>query len=325
MIQSSAYDAQLLFGDILDGDIPAEKIKEILIELSQRGETTNELIGAALAMRARMIRVPISADAIDVCGTGGDGLHTLNISTAVAFVVAACGVPVAKHGNRAVSSTSGSSDVLGALGITLSNNPEALSHCLNHHGLCFIAAPHFHPALAALAALRREIGTRTIFNQLGPLCNPAGVTRQLVGVYHKSRIAPVAQALNALGSEHFWVVCGYDGLDELSISDTTQVTAYDESHARHFGVSPHDAGLCLHPIEAIVGGTANTNATALIGLLEGQKNAYRDAVLLNAAAALIIAGQVNDLESGAALAAEAIDSGRALTKLTALQTWSKTQ
>lgn len=319
----TAHEAQVLFGDILDGALPAADITHHLIELSQRGETTNELIGAALAMRSRMIAFSVPDDAMDVCGTGGDGRHTLNISTAVAFVVAACGVAIAKHGNRAVSSSSGSSDVLSALGITLSPDAAALSDCLDQHGLCFIAAPHFHPALAALSTLRREIGHRTIFNQLGPLCNPAGVIKQLVGVYHKERIAPISQALHALGSEQFWVVCGYDGLDEISISDTTQVTAYDEYHTRHFALSPHDAGLRLHPIESIVGGNAAHNAAALVELLEGANNAYRDAVLLNAAAALVIAQRASDLESGAALAAEAIDSGRALATFRALQEWSE--
>lgn len=321
----SAHEAQRLFGQILDGELSAPEIKHHLTELHQRGESEKELIGAALAMRERMIRVPITAEAIDVCGTGGDGLHTLNISTATAFVVAACGVPVAKHGNRAVSSTSGSSDVLSALNIALIADAHLLADCLEQHGICFIAAPHFHPALGNLAGLRREMGHRTIFNQLGPLCNPAGVTRQLVGVYHQSRIEPVAAALGALGSEHVWVMCGNDGLDELSISDTTQVTSYHDRHFKHFSISPHDAGLRLHPIETIIGGNAATNAAALMALLKGELNAYRDAVLLNAAAALIIADQASDLESAASLAAEAIDSGRALATLHALQQWSEQQ
>jgi anthranilate phosphoribosyltransferase len=265
-------------------------------------------------MRARMTRVQAPPGAIDVCGTGGDGAATLNVSTATAFVVAACGVPVAKHGNRALTSRAGGSDVLAALGVNMDVPPAGLERQLGAYGIAFLFAPRHHTALRHAAPVRSEIGFRTIFNLLGPLSNPAAVRRQLTGVYDPAWLTPMAETLGALGTERAWLVHG-QGLDELTLAGPTQVSEWNNGDLRQFLVTPEEAGLGYAPIESIRGGDAAENAAALRALLEGAPGAYRDTVLLNAAAALIVAGRAGDLREGVSLAASALDRGAALDVL----------
>jgi anthranilate phosphoribosyltransferase len=267
-------------------------------------------------MRALMLPVRSPPDAIDLCGTGGDNRHTLNVSTATAFVVSACGVTVAKHGNRAVSSRSGAADILAALGIDPDPDPSLQEHRLETEGLAFLHAPRHHPALRHAAPARAALGTRTILNLAGPLCNPANAPRQLIGVYDPRWLLPMAETLKALGTERAWLVHG-DGLDELTLSAETQIVALENGAIRRFTVTPEDAGLPRAPIAAITGADPAHNARALIRLLEGEPGPYRDIVLLNAAAALVIAAAAASLHEAARNAAEAIDSGAALAKLQA--------
>ncbi len=308
---SLAFDeAEALFGKMLDGVMADAEIAATLAELADRGETAAELAGAVSAMRARMKRIIAPPNAIDVCGTGGDGQHSLNVSTAVALVVAACGVPVAKHGNRAASSKAGGADTLEALGLNLARASELAEATLPDLGIAFLFAQAHHPALGRLAPIRKALGRRTIFNLCGPLCNPAGVTRQLVGVAHPSVIALYREAMELLGTEAALIVSGAEGLDELSIAGTSYVASVG------FGplpaeLRPEDAGLPSHPLEALRGGEAEYNAAALNRLLQGEHGAYRDAVLLNSAAALLVAGEVEDLFEGVEEAAEALDKGLA--------------
>jgi anthranilate phosphoribosyltransferase len=306
----SAADAEALFGQILDGNMPESEIAATLVTLADQGESAEEIAGAAQAMRSRMVRVSAPDNAIDVCGTGGDGQHSLNVSTAVAIVVAACGVPVAKHGNRAASSKAGGADTLEALGLSLDRASETAEATLADLGICFLFAQKHHPALARIAPIRKAIGRRTIFNLLGPLCNPAGVTRQLVGVPATSLIPVYADAMRQLGATRAMIVSGEEGLDELSISGTSKFASigFDSGHDI---IAPEGAGLPRHPPSAIKGGDAHFNASALRNLLDGEPGAYRDAVLLNAAAALIVAGKAHDGEDGIEEAAEAIDKGLA--------------
>lgn len=304
----SLTESESLFGIMLDGRMSAEEITALLIDLADRGETAEEIAGAARAMRARMIRINAPANAIDVCGTGGDGAHSLNVSTAVALVVAACEVPVAKHGNRAASSKAGAADTLEALGLNLDRAAEAAEASLADLGICFLFAQKHHPALGAIMPIRRAIGRRTIFNLLGPLCNPAGVKRQLVGVAAPGLIPVYAEALAMLGAEDAMVVAGDEPLDELSISGPSTVARVGGDLVR---ITPADAGLPAYPLEALKGGDAQVNAAALRRLLDGEPGAYRDAVLLNAAGALIIAGEARDWKDGVEEAAEAIDKGLA--------------
>jgi anthranilate phosphoribosyltransferase len=295
----------------MDGEATQAQIAALLTALHVRGETVGELLGATRAMRARMTRVAAPPGAMDVCGTGGDGACTLNVSTATAFVVAACGVPVAKHGNRALTSRAGGSDVLAALGIDLDVPPASLERHLREYGLAFLFAPRHHPALRHAAQARSEIGFRTIFNLLGPLSNPAGVRLQLTGVYDPAWCAPMAETLGALGTERAWLVHGR-GLDELTLAGTTQVAEWRDGTLRQFSVTPDQAGLPEAPIDAIRGGDAAHNAAALRALLQGAPGAYRDTVLLNAAAALIVAGRAGDLREGVGQARTALDRGAAL-------------
>lgn len=299
--------AEKVFGAILDGETGDEEIARFLCDLSDRGETADEIAGAARALRARLIPVEAPEGAIDVCGTGGDGHHTLNVSTAVSLVVAAAGVPVAKHGNRAFSSRTGGADVLAALGLGADAPPDRLASILRETGLVFLFAPNHHPALRPAAVIRTELGFRTILNLAGPLTNPAGVRRQLAGVHDPAWLAPFATLLGRLGAERAWVVHGA-GLDELTLAGETQVAALEHGRVREFRVTPEDAGLDRAPVEAIAGGAPAENAAALRALLRGQRGAYRDTVLLNTAAALIVAGRAFDLREGAALAAASIDS-----------------
>jgi anthranilate phosphoribosyltransferase len=303
-------DAEALFGQMLDGAMGDAAIAELLVAMADRGETADEIAGAARAMRARMIRVAAPDNAIDVCGTGGDGQHSLNVSTAVAIVVVACGVPVAKHGNRAASSKAGGADTLEALGLNLNRASESAEATLADLGICFLFAQKHHPALARIAPIRKSLGRRTIFNLLGPLANPAGVTRQLVGVPSPTVIPLYADALRALGTTRAMIVSGEEGLDELSISGISRFASIGFDLGHHI-IAPEGAGLARHPAEAIRGGDAQFNAAALRDLLDGKPGAYRDAVLLNAAAALIVAGEARDGEDGIEEAAEAIDKGLA--------------
>jgi anthranilate phosphoribosyltransferase len=298
------------FSAIMSGAISDIRMAAFLTALAVRKPTVGEIVGAARAMRANMRTIEANPYAIDLCGTGGDGQHTLNISTANSFVVAACGVPVAKHGNRNMSSKSGAADVLEALGVKIDLHPQDASRCLREAGLCFLFAQTYHPAMMHAAPVRRELGFRTIFNLLGPLSNPARVRRQLIGVYAPEWIAPLAQALAQLGSEQAWVVHG-GGMDELTTTGTTSVAIFEKGNMTLREIAPEDAGLPRAELSDLRGGTAAENAVALTRLLNGEPGPYRDVVLLNAAAALIVAGKVETLKAGAAMAADAIDTGAA--------------
>ncbi len=310
-------EAEAVFGVILDGHAGSVALAGLLMALRVRGETEAELAGAVAALRARMVRVEAPAGAIDVCGTGGDAAGTLNISTAVALVVAGCGVVVAKHGNRALSSRSGGADVLAALGVGLVG-PERVAGVLARAGVAFLFAPAHHAGIAHAAEARRALGTRTIFNLLGPLANPAGVRRQLVGVFAPRWLRPVADVLGRLGAERAWVVHG-QGLDELTLAGATEVVEWRDGVARAFVVRPEDAGLAPAPLSAIAGGDVGQNAAALLGVLGGAAGAYRDTVLLNAAAALVVAGRAEGLREGVAVAAAAMDGGAAFGALERLR------
>lgn len=304
--------AEEAFEILFAGDATPSQIGGLLMALRTRGETVDEYAAAAAVMRAKCLPVTAPADAMDIVGTGGDGKHTLNISTATAFVVAGAGVPVAKHGNRNLSSKSGTADVQTQMGINVMVGPDVVERGLREAGIGFMMAPMHHPAIAHVMPTRAELGTRTIFNILGPLTNPAGVKRQLTGAFSRDLIRPMADTLLALGSDAAWLVHGSDGTDELTITGTSWVAAVENGAVREFEITPDDAGLPTHPFSAIVGGTPEENAQALRALLDGDKSAYRDAVLLNAAAALLVAGKVPDLRQGAVTAAQSIDSGAAL-------------
>jgi anthranilate phosphoribosyltransferase len=307
-------EAEELFECLLADTATPAQIAAVLTALAQRGETVEELTGAVRAMHRHAICIEGGEEAIDCCGTGGDGHGTLNISTAVAFVTAACGVRVAKHGNRAASSRSGAADVLGALGID-PPEPDEARRMLAQHGLAFLFAPNHHPAMRAVGAVRRELGFRTIFNLAGPLANPACTRGQLVGVYSERWLEPLAETLRRIGSLSAWVVHGRDGLDELTITGPTDVAILADGRIERRVVVPEDAGLPRWPLDAIKGGAPAENAAALRRLLDGETGAYRDIVLLNAAAALIIAGRTRDLKAGAAMAARVIDEGKAAALL----------
>ena len=266
--------------------------------LRVRGETVDEITGAVTTMRAKMLRVEAPPDAIDVVGTGGDASGSFNISTCAALIVAGAGVPVAKHGNRALSSRSGAADVLAALGVNIDLNPEQIGHCIREAGIGFMFAPAHHPAMKNVGPTRVELGTRTIFNLLGPLSNPAGVRRQMVGVFSRQWTEPLAQVLKNLGAESVWVVHGSDGLDEVTTSGPTSVTALENGVIRNFEISPEDVGLRKVKPEELRGGDAATNARAVQEVLEGKQTAFRDVALLNAAAALVVAGKAKDLKAG---------------------------
>lgn len=304
----SRESAAQAFSDILDGRASEEAIARFLVDLSTRGETSIEIAEAARALRDRLIPISAPAGAIDVCGTGGDGHHTLNVSTAVSLVVAACGVPVAKHGNRAASSKAGAADTLEALGLDMERAGAMAEETLNELGICFLFAANHHPAMKRITPIRRQIGKRTIFNLMGPLANPAHVTRQLIGIARPDYAPVYADALEQLGTEAALVVSGEEGLDEVSGAGPTIAVAMGSAQM-NARIVPEDAGVQRHPIDAIRGGDPAYNATALRQLLTGTPGAYRDAVLLNAAVALTLVGE--PLENGARRAAEAIDSGAA--------------
>ncbi len=311
-------EAEAAFSLLISGQATPAQIAGVLMAMRVRGETIPEITGAVRAMRARMSAVDAPPGAIDVCGTGGDGAHTLNVSTAVTFVAAGAGVTVAKHGNRSASSKTGGADVLAALGVNVDTPLERLSGMLNTAHCAFLFAPRHHAAMRHVAGPRSELGTRTIFNLLGPLANPARVTRQLTGVFAPEWCRPMAETLARLGSERVWIVHG-SGLDELTLSGESQVVELRNDQIREFTVTPEDAGLTRAPISAIRGGEAAENAAALTDLLAGAKNAYRDTVLLNTAAALIVADKAQDLRDGVAQAAHSIDTGAAANALETLR------
>ena len=284
---------------MLAGEASEAQLGAFLMALRLRGETEDELVGAAEAMRAAMTPVEAPEDAIDIVGTGGDGAHTFNISTLAAIIVAACGVTVAKHGGKAASSRSGASDVLAELGVKVGLPPAKASACLREAGICFMAAPTHHPALRFAAGARSELSLRTIFNLLGPMCNPAGVKRQVLGVYDRRWLEPMARAMRELGSERVWLLHGGDGLDEATTTGPTLVTTLDAGAIRSFEIAPEEAGLPRARPEALKGGDPAQNARALRDVLAGARNAYRDIAVLNAGIALIVAGEVADLREGA--------------------------
>ena len=304
-------EAEAAFGAMLDGELADDEIARFLVALSDRGETAAEIAGAARAMRARLIPIEAPANAIDVCGTGGDGHHTLNVSTAVALVVAACGVPVAKHGNRAASSKAGAADTLEALGLNLEHAMNTAEQTLNDLGICFLFAGKHHPSMGRIMPIRKALGRRTIFNLMGPLANPASVRRQLVGIARPAYVPIYAEALARLGTEHSFVTSGDEGLDELSLAGGNELAEIKDGEVRMKRVDASEAGLPHAPVEAIRGGDPAHNAAALRRLLDGETGPYRDAVLFNAAGALMVAGEAESWAEGAEEAAEAIDKGLA--------------
>ncbi|MGX5828465.1 anthranilate phosphoribosyltransferase [Mesorhizobium sp. 43Arga] len=310
----SFEEAREAFDIIMSGDATPGQIGGFLMALRVRGETVSEISGAVATMRAKMLRVEAPAGAIDIVGTGGDNSHSVNISTGSAFVIAAAGVPVAKHGNRGLSSLTGAADVLIALGVKIDIPPNTIGRCIYEAGVGFMFAPAHHPAMKHVGPTRVELGTRTIFNLLGPLSNPAGVLRQMVGVFLPEWIMPVAETLRALGTEHAWVVHG-DGYDEITTTGETQVAELIGGEIRSFTLTPEEVGLKRHTKDELRGGDAAYNAKALRDMLGGAAGAYRDTVLMNAGAGLVIAGKATTLGDGIALAAQAIDSGRALQVL----------
>jgi anthranilate phosphoribosyltransferase len=311
------------FEIIMSGYATPSQMGGFLMALRVRGETVDEIVGAARVMRAKALRIDAPAGAIDTCGTGGDASGTYNISTGAALVVAACGVPVAKHGNRALSSKSGSADVLAALGVNIDADMALVTESLRTVNIGFLMAPRHHSAMRHVGPTRVELGTRTIFNLLGPLSNPANAERQLLGVFHRQWVQPLAEVLGALGSDRAWVVHGSDGLDELTTTGTSYVAELKNGKVTTFEVTPEDAGLPRVTPEALKGGDPDANAAAVLDMLGGKQGAYRDIVLLNAAAALIVANKAADLKAGVALAAKAIDTGRARATLDALVATSR--
>ncbi len=314
----SADEAAQAFSIMMSGEATPAQMGAFLLALRVRGETVEEITGAAQAMRAKAARVKAPEGAIDTCGTGGDAKGTYNISTCTAFVVAGAGVPVAKHGNKAVSSKSGSADVLAALGVNLDVGPELVTKAIAEAGVGFMFAPKHHAAMRHVGPVRAELGLRTIFNLLGPLANPAGAKYQLIGVFSRDWIVPLAEVLANLGSEHVWVVHGGDGLDELTTTGPTYVAELKNGSVTTFEVTPEDAGLAQAAPDDLAGGDANENAKAIRDVLAGRPSPFRDIVVLNAAAALVVAGKADGLAAGAKLAIEAIDGGAAQSSLEGL-------
>jgi anthranilate phosphoribosyltransferase len=315
----SRAEAETAFSILFEGEATPSQIGGLLMALRTRGETVEEYAAAATVMRAKCHAVACPAGAIDIVGTGGDGKGTLNISTATAFVAAGAGLIVAKHGNRNLSSKSGAADALAQMGVNVMVGPKVVERALAECGIAFMMAPIHHPAMAHVGPTRVELGTRTMFNILGPLTNPAGVKRQLTGAFSREMIRPMAETLGQLGSERAWLVHGADGTDEMSITGITWIAALEEDGViREVELHPEDFGLPVHPFEQIIGGTPADNAKAFRDLLDGAKTAYRDAVLLNAAAALTVAGRAGDLREGVEMARESIDSGAAKQKIACL-------
>jgi anthranilate phosphoribosyltransferase len=311
----SEAEAEAAFDVMMTGNATPAQMGGFLMALRVRGESVAEITGAVRAMRSKMVRVEAPEDAIDTCGTGGDASGTWNISTAVSFVVAGAGVPVAKHGNRAMSSKAGAADVLQALGVNLDADMALVEKAMREARVGFMLAPRHHGAMRHVGPVRVELGTRTIFNLMGPLSNPAGTKRQLIGVFARVWIEPLARVLGKLGTTRAWVVHGSDGLDEMTTTGASHVAEIRNGDIRVFDVTPEEAGLPRANPAMLKGGDAATNAEALRGVLDGAPGAYRDIVLLNAAAALVVADKATDLKQGVALAAESIASGKARAAL----------
>jgi anthranilate phosphoribosyltransferase len=311
----SREEAASAFDRMMSGEATPSQLGGLLMALRVRGETVDEITGAVSAVRAKMLRVKAPAGAVDVVGTGGDGSGSVNVSTCASFIVAGTGVPVAKHGNRALSSRSGAADVLSSLGVKIDITPEQVGRCIAEAGIGFMFAPSHHPAWKNVGPTRVELATRTIFNLLGPLANPAGVKRQMVGVFSKQWVLPLVQVLKNLGSEAVWVVHGSDGLDEITLTGPTFVAALEGGAIRSFEVSPEEVGLKRVAGEALKGGDSAANAVALQSVLDGRPSPYRDVALLNAAAALVVAGRAKDLKEGMTLGIQSIDSGAAAERL----------
>jgi anthranilate phosphoribosyltransferase len=311
----SREEAASAFDSLMSGEATPSQMGGLLMALRVRGETVDEITGAVSAMRSKMLRVAAPADAVDVVGTGGDGSGSVNVSTCASFIVAGAGVPVAKHGNRALSSRSGAADVLSSLGVKIDLLPEQVGRCVHEAGIGFMFAPAHHPAMKNVGPTRTELATRTIFNLLGPLSNPAGVKRQMVGVFSRQWVQPLAQVLKNLGAESVWVVHGSDGLDEITLTGPTSVAALEGGNIRTFEVTPEEAGFSRVGGEALKGGDADANATALQAVLDGKPGPFRDIALLNAAAALIVAGRAKSLKEGVAIGIKSLDSGAAAARL----------
>lgn len=318
----SREEAAFAFDRMMSGEATPSQMGGLLMALRVRGETVDEITGAVTAMRAKMLKVDAPANAVDVVGTGGDASGSYNISTCAAFIVAGAGLPVAKHGNRALSSKSGAADVLMSLGVKIDLTPADVGRCIADAGIGFMFAPAHHPAMKHVGATRVELGTRTIFNLLGPLSNPANVKRQLVGVFSRHWIEPLAHVLKNLGSQSVWVVHGSDGLDEITTSGPTAVAALENGEVRTFEISPMDIDLPLSTAEALRGGDAAHNAEALKAVLDNKPSAYRDVAMMNAAAALVVGGLAKTLKDGAELARQSLSSGAARAKLDRLVTVS---
>lgn len=318
--EDEAADA---FDAIMEGGVPEMQLAGFLVAMKARGETVDEIAGAVRAMRGRMQRISAPPDTVDVVGTGGDAKGTYNISTATAFVVAGAGVPVAKHGNRAVSSKSGAADVLESLGLNLKMTPADAERAIAEAGIAFLFAPTYHPAMRHAAPVRQGLKMRTIFNLLGPLSNPAGTKRQLIGVFSDEWLVPLAEAMNRLGAEHVWVVHGHSGMDELSTTGPSHIAELKDGKIREFEIAPADADLPEVALSDLLCGPSEESASAIRALFSGKTGPFRDIVLLNAAAALIIAGRVNSLAEGCVMAAAAIDEGKAAARLDQLMTLGK--
>ena len=308
-------EAVTAFDSMMSGEATPSQMGGLLMALRVRGETVEEITGAVSAMRSKMLRVSAPADAVDIVGTGGDGSGSVNVSTCASFIVAGAGVPVAKHGNRALSSRSGAADVLASLGVRIDLKPEQVGRCVREAGIGFMFAPAHHPAMKNVGPTRVELATRTIFNLLGPLSNPAGVKRQMVGVFSRQWVQPLAQVLRNLGAESVWVVHGSDGLDEITLTGPTFVAALEKGEIRTFEVMPEEAGLSRCGSEGLKGGDAADNAVALQSVLDGVPSPYRDVALLNAAAALIVCGRANTLKEAVAIGQKSLDSGAAAARL----------
>jgi len=308
-------EATSAFDSMMSGEATPSQMGALLMALRVRGETVEEITGAASAMRAKMLSVAAPRDAVDIVGTGGDGSGSVNISTCAALITAATGVPVAKHGNRALSSKSGAADVLAALGVKVDLTPNEVGRCIKEAGIGFMFAPAHHPAMKNVQPTRTELATRTIFNLLGPLTNPAGVKKQMIGVFSRQWVQPLAEVLKNLGAESIWVVHGSDGLDEITLTGPTAVAALEGGKVRSFEVTPEDAGLPRANGDGLKGGDANANAESLRAVLAGKPSAYRDVALLNAAAALVVAGKAKDLKDGVLQGKQALDSGAAAQRL----------
>ncbi|MDE2377334.1 anthranilate phosphoribosyltransferase [Bradyrhizobium sp.] len=311
----SREEAASAFDAMMSGEATPSQMGGLLMALRVRGETVDEITGAVSAMRSKMLRVEAPPEAVDIVGTGGDGSGSVNVSTCASFIVAGAGVPVAKHGNRALSSRSGAADVLASLGVKIDLRPEQVGRCVKECGIGFMFAPAHHPAMKNVGPTRVELATRTIFNLLGPLSNPAGVKRQMVGVFSRQWVQPLAQVLKNLGAVSVWVVHGSDGLDEITLTGPTFVSALHDGEIRNFEINPADAGLERCHADGLKGGDADANAVALQSVLDGMPSPYRDVALMNAAAALVVAGRVKDLKEGVAIGVNSIDSGAAAARL----------